>query len=202
MIIGFTLNTGPRGTKIADLEDGSIVYLNNTKPGFGLTVVAHSSVEISRVQMECNNKPKYRTERTAPYTLCGGFPYFACNDLKVGIHTVTATPRGGTAKKVTLEIKAGFPPPTPLPPPSSGPTTFFYVSPHGVVLCASSCTLGSASPACSKKGCTNGPSCCRTLVKVPMFASALCSKVTKSAESKSNCQEGGPWCQGTDADHG
>jgi hypothetical protein len=129
MIIGFTLNTGPRGTKIADLEDGSIVYLNNTKPGFGLTVVAHSSVKISRVQMGCSNKPKYRTERTAPYTLCGGFPYFACNDLKVGIHTVTATSRVGTAKKVTLEIKAGFPPPTPLPPPSSGPTTFFTFHP-------------------------------------------------------------------------
>jgi hypothetical protein len=114
-ITGFTLNSAPDGFKLADLSDGSIYYLNNTNPG--LTVVAVSTGRIRRVQMGIDANLNYRTERKAPYTLCGGFSYNACADLKPGAsYTITAAPRGGTAKSVKFEIVAGFPPGTPTAP--------------------------------------------------------------------------------------
>jgi hypothetical protein len=110
-ITGFTLNSAPDGKKLADLQNGTIYYLNNTNPG--LTVVALGTGRIRRVQMGLDTNLKYRTEQKAPYTLCGGFSYSPCPELKPGTYIVTARPRGGTAQKVKFAIVAGFPPGTP-----------------------------------------------------------------------------------------
>jgi Malectin domain len=130
-VTGMQLVRAPGGTLVTNLVNGTIVYLGTiSEPPQTLTVVAvtdtTSKRRIPSLVFDWNGKVRYRTETTAPYTLCGGNPYAICTDLKAGVHTVTATPKGGTSFRVTFTLVDGNPPPTgtdPQPaPPIKAPT--------------------------------------------------------------------------------
>jgi hypothetical protein len=119
------LVSAPSGVFVASLTNGTIVSLNRTTTP-GLTVVAvpdTSRGRIRSVSFDWNAKNEYRTEQTAPYTLCGGKSYDACSDLKAGGHTIAATVKGGSAYRVsfTLVERAPIPPPT-VAPKGTDPT--------------------------------------------------------------------------------
>jgi hypothetical protein len=128
-IVGFRLVRAPSGTFVTDLVDGAVFYLNGTTPSYTIVAVPEpsSAGRIRTVLFGWNSKSRYRTEKIAPYTLCGGRSYNVCKSLKAGVHTVTATPNGGTPFRITFTISNGRPPPTvapripPVPPPKPAP---------------------------------------------------------------------------------
>jgi Malectin domain len=128
-IVGFRLVRAPSGTFVTDLVNGAVFYLNNTTPSYTVVAVPDpsSAKSIKTVLYGWNSKSRYRTEKIAPYTLCGGKSYNVCKNLRAGVHTVTATPNGGAPLRITFTIVAGFPPPTlapvPVPTPTMAPMT-------------------------------------------------------------------------------
>jgi hypothetical protein len=123
-IVALKLVAAPSGRLIADLKNGTVIYLNDTTPAMTVMAVPDKKHgHIKKVQMDWNGKKPYHFETTAPYTLCGGSPYGACVDLKAGKHTVTATVfKSGKPYTVTFELKAGKapgPPTAPVKPPAS-----------------------------------------------------------------------------------
>jgi Malectin domain len=119
-VTGMQLVRAPSGVLVSNLVNGTVVYLGTisaTPPT--LTVVAltdtTSKRRIKSLVFDWNTKLRYRTETTAPYTLCGGNSYAVCTDLKAGVHTVTATPNGGASFRVTFTLIDGNPPATNAP---------------------------------------------------------------------------------------
>jgi hypothetical protein len=134
-IIGFRLVRAPSGTFVTDLVDGAIFYLNGTKPSYTIVAVPDpsSAKSIRTVLYGWNSKSRYRTEKIAPYTLCGGRSYNVCKSLKAGVHTVTATPNGGAPFRIAFTIVAGFPPPTLAPVAVPTPTLAPIRSPMAAI---------------------------------------------------------------------
>lgn len=116
----FELINSRTDQKISDLRDGDIIDLSALgldRPRFNVEAVVspNSTDVVGSIKFDLDDMVGYRTENTAPYFLCGmtlsGSPKF-CRDLKVGQHTVTATPyskrrgRGeeGQPSTVTFEI--------------------------------------------------------------------------------------------------
>jgi hypothetical protein len=119
------LVSAPSGIFVANLTNGTVVFVNSTTTP-GLTVVAVPDTTRGRIRsvaFDWNTKNHYRTEQTAPYTLCGGKSYDACSDLQPGVHTIAATVKGGSAYRVSFTLVDRAPVPT-LPtvsPPSMAP---------------------------------------------------------------------------------
>jgi Malectin domain len=133
-VTGMQLVQAPTGALVSDLVNGTIVYLGTIAAVAAaasspptLTVVAvtdtTSKRRIKSLVFDWNTKLRYRTETTAPYTLCGGKSYAMCTELRAGVHTVTATPYGGASYRVTFTLVDGNPPtPTSAPLQTKGPT--------------------------------------------------------------------------------
>jgi Malectin domain len=124
-VTGMQLVRAPSGTVVTtNLVNGTIVYLGTIAAPQTLTVVAvtdtTSKRRISTLVFDWNAKLRYRTETTAPYTLCGGNSYAVCTDLRAGVHTVTATPNGGASFRVTFTLVDGTPPLAPIMAPPVG----------------------------------------------------------------------------------
>jgi Malectin domain len=117
-VTGMQLVRTPTGALVSNLVNGTIVYLGTIasagQASPTLTVVAvtdtTSKRRIKSLIFDWNTKLRYRTEVTAPYTLCGGNSYAVCADLRAGEHTVTATPNGGASFRVTFTLVDGNPP--------------------------------------------------------------------------------------------
>jgi hypothetical protein len=113
----------PSGLAIANLVNGTTIYLHGTAPP--LTVVAVTSASIipllQGVQFNLDNAVAVaaRIDRVAPYTLCGarGDNYKVCPLLGAGTHTVTAMALDNKVPyTVTFTLVAGTPVPATLAP--------------------------------------------------------------------------------------
>jgi hypothetical protein len=125
VVTNFELINANTDVKIMDIVDGQVINVNNivglSAPAFNINAITTGSV--SSVIFGFNTMMEYRTERSAPYALCGnnGPMYSVCTDLGYGIHTVTATPTLSGVAGSTVSIKFTIISSTPVPPPVKAP---------------------------------------------------------------------------------
>ena len=111
--------------KIMDLSDGVEIAMNSLA-STNLNIQAIVSFSgTGSVKFGYNGNANYRTEKVAPYAMCGDASgnYKTCTELVVGDHVVTATPfvagMMGTPQTVSFRIVQDGSPPMPptVPPP-------------------------------------------------------------------------------------
>jgi hypothetical protein len=98
---------GATGAVVTELTNGTIVTVNGTEFLYSIVAVTSGS-PIASVVFDWNGKTKVRTEKVAPYVLCGnvGQTYKACakGAWVLGEQTVTATVTGGDSFTVTFSV--------------------------------------------------------------------------------------------------
>jgi hypothetical protein len=122
-IVDLRLVQAVTGALVTSLSNTTVVYLNGMAPNYTVVAITTGG-PIRSVQFSWNSSTLYRTEKIAPYTLCGGRSYDQCANLRAGAHTVTANVNGRaeTAYRVSFSIVSGTKPPNPTPKPSRPPT--------------------------------------------------------------------------------
>jgi hypothetical protein len=135
-LTGLDLINTMSGTRITTLSNNQVIAVNTipgmTTPSFNINATFVGS-GIQSVGFRYNASSQVWTENAAPWAFCGnsGPVYSNCAQLKLGRHTVTATPFSGSGLtgtagapiNVTFTIVASVPPPTkaPVKPPTNAP---------------------------------------------------------------------------------
>jgi hypothetical protein len=109
-VVGLNLvkaGPGETGAVVASLFNNQVITLPfGSIPKFSVVAVTTGG-SIQSVQFDFDGKVNFRTETSAPYSLCGnaGSDYTICRGLDAGKHTATAkSNRGGTPYSITFEI--------------------------------------------------------------------------------------------------
>jgi PT repeat len=122
-IVDLQLVKALSGELVTPLVNATVIYLNGTTPNYTIVAVTVGG-PIRSVQFTWNSATPYRTEKIAPYTLCGGRSYNQCQKLQVGTHAVSAAVNGqvGTMYRVSFAIVNGTKTLSPTRIPTHKPT--------------------------------------------------------------------------------
>lgn len=124
-VTSFTLINAATDQEIGTLNNNDEINLQET--GNQLTIVANTSGNIKKVELNLNNGQITRTERSKPYTLAGdNSGDFAPANIPLGSNKITATPfdqdnNTGNALTVNFTVVNQTPNPDPDPEPEPEP---------------------------------------------------------------------------------